>query len=135
MILKDSFIEKINTFMDCASMYEKSIALADVLDAPEDYNVEESQVQDMRDVISFHGERYSNAANVLKEALLDILSNEKSTQMEYLRFEVEVNTDVAKELLYDSFFITFAFSLEARSCDPKNRTQTFLRILEKELTP
>ena len=134
MILKEKFFEVINSFMDCASLYEKSLALADIIDAPEDYNIEDSQVQDMRDVMKFHGQRYIDAARVLLDAIVDILTNGKSVQMEYLGFEVEVCKDFSLELLHEPFFATFAFSIEARSCKPENRVQTFLRILKKELT-
>lgn len=141
MIDKGKFNELIETFMDCAALFEKSMALMDVIDSPTLYGIEEQQAKDMKDIISFHEQRYNIAVNELEESLADILSKGKDIQREYLGFEAEDynhceefgNVKMTVEILDVSFKKLFAFSKPAHECEPKDRIKVFLDVLKTEL--
>ena len=141
MIEKNKFNELIETFMGCAALFEKSLAFADILDSPELYGVDERQVNDMKDIVSFHKERYDKAADELEKSLADILTKGKDAQKEYLGYEAEYynqceefgDAKLTIAFLDISFKEIFAFSVPAYECKPKDRITVFLKVLKNEL--
>lgn len=51
MIEISKFNDLIEPFMECAALFEKSMALMDVIDSPEAYGKEEHKPNDMKDNI------------------------------------------------------------------------------------
>lgn len=141
MIEKNKFHELIESFMDCAALFEKSLALQDILDSPEVYGVDKQQVDDMNDVIGFHKQRYENAGDALIPPLCEIIVR-KDAQMDYLGFEVaSVNQsdelrdpEMVKILLQDLIKECFCFSIvAAHECTSQNKVSEFLRVLKSQM--
>lgn len=134
MITKNQFIELADEFMAQTALFEKSLALCDVLSFPEEHGISEREVQDMNDVISYHHQRYIELSSSFEEILAEILTGNADIQKEYLGFSVDFDCDKESmiKVLDPLFSDLLVFTGPALECASTDRAETFLNTLKKE---
>lgn len=135
MIKKQKFIRLIKVFMVQAGLLEKAATFDDVLYSPEEYFLDDVQVESMRDIISFINGLYFSSSDILRDALVDIFTGGENKQKEYLGFVMDLGDD--RESIAELFDIflkkLFIFSKEALRDTSEDSVTVFLNTLKKEL--